>query len=66
MVPLQCVPVCLGRMTPRMRELTEFGLEAHLNTIGWLKAGVVASAALLTTLLTENAASAAPATEKTR
>ena len=37
------LPVCLGEMTPRMRELVEFGLEAHEKTISWLKAGVVAS-----------------------
>lgn len=32
-------PVCLGKMSPRMRELVEFGLEAHQQTIEWLKAG---------------------------
>jgi Xaa-Pro aminopeptidase len=37
------LPVCLGRMTPRMKELVSFGLEAHEQTIGWLKAGMVAS-----------------------
>jgi Xaa-Pro aminopeptidase len=37
------VPVCLGRMTGRMRELVAFGLEAHKQTIGWLRAGVRAS-----------------------
>ena len=37
------VPVCLGKMSPRMRELVEFGLEAHLQTIDWLKAGVIAA-----------------------
>ena len=36
-------PICLGKMTPRRRELVEFGLEAHHKTCGWMKAGVVAS-----------------------
>lgn len=36
------VPICMGKMTARMRELVEFGLEAHEKTISWLKAGVVA------------------------
>jgi Xaa-Pro aminopeptidase len=37
------VPVCLGRMTQRMRELVAFGLEAHKQTIVWTEAGVMAS-----------------------
>jgi len=36
-------PVCLGRMTPRQRELVQFGLEAHRKTCGWMKAGVIAA-----------------------
>ncbi|GAG23277.1 unnamed protein product, partial [marine sediment metagenome] len=36
------LPVCMGKMTARMRELVEFGLQAHDKTIGWLKAGVMA------------------------
>ncbi len=37
------VPVCLGKMRPRMKELVKFGLEAHQQTISWLKAGAPAS-----------------------
>ena len=33
------LPICLGTMTPKMRDLVEFGLEAHQQTIGWLTAG---------------------------
>ena len=36
-------PICLGTMTDRMRELVEFGREAHYQTIEWIKAGVVAA-----------------------
>jgi len=36
-------PICLGKMTPRQRELVEFGLEAHHKTCQWMKAGVIAS-----------------------
>lgn len=36
------VPVCLGRMSPRMREMVSFGLEAHQQTIAWIKSGVMA------------------------
>ncbi len=36
------VPVCMGKMSPRMRELVEFGLKAHTKTIEWMKAGVMA------------------------
>lgn len=37
------LPICLGRMSPEQRDLVDFGLEAHHQTIDWLKAGVVAS-----------------------
>jgi len=37
------VPICLGKMTDRMKELTAFGQEAHEKTIEWLRAGVVAA-----------------------
>lgn len=36
------IPLCLGKMTPRQRELVEFGLEAHFKTREWVKAGIVA------------------------
>lgn len=36
-------PVCLGKMSPRMKELVEFGLEAQRKTLEWMKAGVPAS-----------------------
>ncbi|MHC4884110.1 MAG: M24 family metallopeptidase [Planctomycetota bacterium] len=36
------VPVCMGKMTPEMRDLVEFGLEVHEETIQRLRAGVVA------------------------
>lgn len=36
------IPFTIGKMTPRQRELTEFGLEAHFKTREWMKAGVVA------------------------
>ena len=36
------VPICMGKMSARMRELVTFGLEAHEKTFGWLKAGVAA------------------------
>jgi len=36
------VPLCLGRMTPQQRRLTEVGLEAHFKTMEWMKAGVPA------------------------
>lgn len=35
-------PVCIGKMTPEMRKLTEVGLEAHYKTIEFIKEGVVA------------------------
>lgn len=37
------LPICLGRMSAQQRDLVEFGLEAHAQTMGWLKAGVVAA-----------------------
>ena len=36
-------PICMGKMTSKMREMVEFGREAHMNTRSWMKAGVVAS-----------------------
>ncbi len=36
------VPVCMGVMTPKVRDLVEFGLEVHAATIDRLKAGVQA------------------------
>ena len=36
------IPFTIGKMTPRQRELVEFGLEAHYKTREWMKAGVVA------------------------
>lgn len=36
-------PVCLGKMTEKMRRMVEFGRESHQKTMGWMKAGVVAS-----------------------
>lgn len=36
-------PICLGKMTPSMRELVEFGRFAHEQTMVWLRAGVIAS-----------------------
>ena len=36
------LPVCLGKMDTSMRELVEFGLEAHAHTIRGLRAGVAA------------------------
>ncbi len=38
------LPVCLGKMPPKMRDLVKFGLEAHVKTLDWMKAGVPASA----------------------
>jgi Xaa-Pro aminopeptidase len=37
------LPICIGSMTSHMRELVEFGLEAHKQTIAWMKAGVIAA-----------------------
>jgi Xaa-Pro aminopeptidase len=36
------IPVCVGKMTPAMKDLVSFGLEAHIKTVEWLKAGVPA------------------------
>jgi len=36
-------PVCLGRMTGKMRRLVEFGKLAHEKTVEWIRAGVIAS-----------------------
>ncbi len=36
------LPICMGKMTPKMRDLVEFGLEVHNATIEQLKAGVIA------------------------
>jgi Xaa-Pro aminopeptidase len=37
------VPICMGSMTPTMRRLVEFGLEAHSKTIEWLKPAAIAA-----------------------
>ncbi len=37
------LPICLGKMSAEQRDLVDFGLEAHHQTIDWMKAGVVAS-----------------------
>ncbi len=37
------LPICLGKMTDDMRQLVEFGLEAHEQTIKWLQGGTPAS-----------------------
>ena len=36
------VPICLGKMDAQMRDLVSFGLEAHVKTMEWMKAGVIA------------------------
>jgi Xaa-Pro aminopeptidase len=36
------LPICVGKMTAKMRDLVSFGLEAHLKTMEWMKAGVPA------------------------
>jgi Xaa-Pro aminopeptidase len=36
------IPFTIGKMSPKQRELVEFGLEAHFKTREWMKAGVVA------------------------
>ena len=36
-------PICLGKMTDRMRELVTFGRLAHERTMAWMHAGVIAS-----------------------
>jgi len=35
-------PVCLGKMPSEMRRLVQGGLDAHLKTMDWMKAGVLA------------------------
>lgn len=37
------LPICLGKMAAEQRDLVQFGLEAHHQTIDWLKSGVQAS-----------------------
>ena len=37
------MPICMGKLTDRKREIVEFGLEAHRWTYDQLKAGVLAS-----------------------
>lgn len=34
-------PVVIGRMADSMKEIVEFGLEAHLKTYEWIKEGVI-------------------------
>lgn len=36
------VPICVGKMNAKMRDLVSFGLEAHIKTMEWMKAGVPA------------------------
>jgi len=36
------VPICMGKMDAKMRDLVSFGLEAHIKTMEWMKAGVPA------------------------
>lgn len=36
-------PVCLGKMPKEMRKLVQAGLDAHLKTMDWMRAGVPAS-----------------------
>ena len=38
------IPVCCGKLSPEKRDLVEFGLQAHMWTEKYLKAGVLASA----------------------
>lgn len=35
-------PVCLGKMPGEMRKLVQAGLDAHLKTMDWMKAGIPA------------------------
>ena len=37
------IPVCCGKLSPEKRDLVEFGLQAHMWTEKYLKAGVLAS-----------------------
>lgn len=36
------LPICLGKMDPAMKDLVSFGLEAHIKTMEWMKAGIPA------------------------
>ena len=36
------LPICMGKMPAKMRDLVSFGLEAHLKTMEWMKAGIPA------------------------
>ncbi len=36
-------PLCLGKMTPRQRELVQFGLDMHYKTYEWMQAGTIAA-----------------------
>lgn len=36
------LPICMGKMDAKMKDLVQFGLEAHHKTISWMKAGVPA------------------------
>ncbi len=36
------LPICMGKMDAKMKDLVKFGLEAHHKTISWMKAGVPA------------------------
>jgi len=37
------LPICLGKMSAAQRDLVEFGLEAHTETMSWMKSSVVAA-----------------------
>lgn len=37
------IPVCCGKLSPEKRDLVEFGLQAHMWTEKYLKAGILAS-----------------------
>lgn len=36
-------PVCIGKMTPDMKKLVQAGLDMHLKTMEWMKAGIKAN-----------------------
>lgn len=36
------LPICMGKMDPKMKDLVSFGLEAHLKTMEWMRAEVSA------------------------
>ncbi|MCL5104765.1 MAG: Xaa-Pro peptidase family protein [Armatimonadetes bacterium] len=36
------LPICMGKMDPKMKDLVSFGLEAHFKTIEWMRAGTPA------------------------